>query len=286
VDGATEPEGHKQRVREQYDEVAASWHRWAPIRREQFGPATELMLDLARLGRGDSVLDVAAGDGYQSIAAARRVGSDGYVLAVDLAPELLRYANTAALEAGLAHVETRVMDGENLDLADASFDAVLCQFGLALFPDPDRGLREMLRVLRPGGRASVVTFAEGGTPEAELMTSIVRGRLEVEAAPPEPRAGVSLGAPGVLTQRIEAAGFRNLEAHELSVPLRLGSASDAVRYLRETHPALDRLTAQRPSDERVQIWREVERTFTAFEGAEGFVSPSQVLVAAGMRPLA
>ena len=80
-----EAEAFKQRIREQYDEIAERWHRWTPAMSAQYAPATELMLDLAHLRPGDQVLDIAAGDGYQSIAAALRVGPTGHVLAVDLA---------------------------------------------------------------------------------------------------------------------------------------------------------------------------------------------------------
>ena len=165
-----EAEAFKQRIREQYDELAETWHRWTPVMSAQYAPATELMLDLARLRPGDRVLDIAAGDGYQSIAAAKRVGPTGHVLAVDIAREQLRYAATAAREAGVEHLETRVMDAENLDLPDASVDAVLCQFGLMFLPDVDRGLREMLRVLKPASWASLVIFAAGGTPESEVAS--------------------------------------------------------------------------------------------------------------------
>ena len=161
----------------------------------QYAPATELMLDLARLRPGDRVLDIAAGDGYQSIAAARRVGPTGHVLAVDIAREQLRYAATAAREAGVEHLETRVMDAENLDLPDASVDAVLCQFGLMFLPDVDRGLREMLRVLKPGSWASLVIFAAGGTPESEVAESIVASSSsEVPRQPPSGDRGATLGA--------------------------------------------------------------------------------------------
>jgi SAM-dependent methyltransferase len=253
--------------------------------REQYAPATELMLDMAHLEPGDHVLDVAAGDGYQSIAAAQRVGSGGHVLAVDLAPEQLKYAAAAAQQAGVEHFGIRVMDGENLDLADASFDAVLCHFGLMFFPDPDRGLREMLRVLKPGAWASLVIFAAGGTPESLLASSIVRSRLGEESPVPERISSASLGAPGVLKLRLETAGFQAVEAHELSVPLRLASAAVATTYLREVHPTLDELMAPMSAHERDEVWGQVEQALAAFEGAQGFESPNQVLVVAGTRAI-
>lgn len=282
---ASDPQVFKQRIREQWNEVAARWHRWTPLMREQFARATELMLDLAHLGPGDHVLDVAGGDGYQSIAAAQRVGSGGHVLAVDLAPEQLKYAAAAAQQAGIGHIETRVMDGENLDLADASFDAVLCHFGLMFFPDPDRGLREMLRVLKPGARASLVIYAVGGSPESVLASSIINSRLGEETGQPARLSSGSLGAPGVLKRRLQAAGFRAVEAHELSVPLRLDSAADAGKYLREVYPTLEEMMAPLGADEREEVWQQIEQALATFERAEGFEIPNQVLVVAGARAI-
>lgn len=285
MNGASDPQVFKQRIREQWNEVAARWHLWTPLMREQYAPATELMLDLAHLEPGDYVLDVAAGDGYQSIAAAQRVGSGGHVLAVDLAPEQLKYAAAAAQQAGIEHFETRVMDGENLDLADASFDAVLCHFGLMFFPDPDRGLREMLRVLRPGAHASLVIYAVGGSPESVLASSIIRSRLGEETGEPERLSGGSLGEPGVLKRKLEAAGFRAVEAQALSVPLRLDSAADAGKYLREVYPTLGELMAPLAADAREEVWQQIDQALTAFDGAEGFESPNEVLVVAGARAI-
>ena len=283
VNGASESETFKERMREQWNEIAARSHRWAPVMRAQIAPATELMLDLAHLRPGDRVLDIAAGEGYQSVAAALRVGSSGYVMAVDLAPEQVKHAAAAAREAGIHHIETMVMDAESLDLPDGSFDAVLCQLGVMFLPDIDRGLREMLRVLTPGGRASLVISTPGGSPESDLVASIVRGRVGAATPMPARRSGASLGAPGVMRQKMEAVGFQAVEAHELAVPLRLPSAEDAVNLVRDLHPTLDEMMAPLTADEREALWREVNQASAAFVGPDGFESPSRVVVVAGAR---
>lgn len=280
----TDPEAFKRRIREQWDEVSARWDRWTPVMRDQLAPATELMLDLARLQPGHRVLDIAAGNGYQSIAAARRVGPTGHVLAIDLAPEQLKYAAAAAREAGIGHIETRVMDAEDLALPDASFDAVLCHLGVMFLPDLDRGLREMRRVLKPGAWASLVIFAAGGAPESELAASIVRAHLGGETQTPERLTGRSLGAPGVLARRLEGAEFRAAESHELTVPLRLPSTGDAMRYLREIHPTLEEMMAPLSDDERDAVWQQVQDGLASFEAPDGFESPNRVVVVAGRRP--
>lgn len=80
-------------------------------------------------------------------------------MATDISANMLKVAADAAREAGLTNVETRVMNAENIDLNADSFDAVICQLALFLFPNPADVLREMRRVVRPGGKVSVLVFS-------------------------------------------------------------------------------------------------------------------------------
>jgi cyclopropane fatty-acyl-phospholipid synthase-like methyltransferase len=135
-----DPLKYKETTREQWQTAAEPWHRWGPTLEEWLGQATEVMLDMAEVGPGARVLDVAAGAGGQTIAAAKRVGSAGYVLATDISSNILQFASAAAQEEGLTNVETRVMDGEELEeLEEESFDAVICRVGPDLLPRPAEG---------------------------------------------------------------------------------------------------------------------------------------------------
>ena len=116
------------------------WQRGAAVRGQAFAAATELMLDLAELETGNRVLDVAAGTGEQTLAAARRVGPTGRVLATDIAPGMLEVAAEEARQAGLPNVETRVMDAQSLDLEADAFDAAISRRGLMLIPDHRKAL--------------------------------------------------------------------------------------------------------------------------------------------------
>ena len=80
------------------------------------------------------MLDVAAGSGDQTLAVAQQVGAQGYVLATDLSPAIVALARDNAVRAGFTHVETRVADGEDLGVPEASFDAAVCRLGLMFFP--------------------------------------------------------------------------------------------------------------------------------------------------------
>ena len=107
---------------------------------------------------GSTVLDVAAGNGNASLAAARR---NGRVTAVDYVPGLLTQLDARAQAEGLA-IETRVGDGEALDLPDAGFDAVLSTFGIMFAPNQEQAASELVRVCRPGGRIGMANWKPDG----------------------------------------------------------------------------------------------------------------------------
>jgi ubiquinone/menaquinone biosynthesis C-methylase UbiE len=148
------------------DQIRAAWDRLA----EDFDRfTTPLNLRLAEdaLGRvglrpGMRFLDVAAGSGALSIPAAR-LGAE--VLATDIAPAMIARLAARAREEGLGNLDARVMDGHALDLEDDLFDVTGSQFGIMLFPDLARGLSEVRRVTKPGGRVVVIAFGPPRTVE-------------------------------------------------------------------------------------------------------------------------
>ncbi len=123
-------------------EVAEHWQQDVERRRQDFAEATERMLTAAELKPGNHVLDIAAGTGDQSLLAARRVGPNGSVLATDISAEMLNITARVAQLEGLTTITTRVMDAEQLDLADNTFDAVICRLGLMLIPHLTLALRD------------------------------------------------------------------------------------------------------------------------------------------------
>src|SRR3954463_15840343 len=115
-------------------------------------PFAEALVATVAPATGVRVLDVATGPGIVAVEAAKRVGPTGSVLATDLVPEWGTYVDEAAKTAGVTNIAFTPMPAEALILPDAAFDVVLCQFGLMFVASPVTALREMRRVLRPGGR--------------------------------------------------------------------------------------------------------------------------------------
>jgi ubiquinone/menaquinone biosynthesis C-methylase UbiE len=277
-----DPVAYKQTTREQWDTVAEAWDRWGPTLRAWLGPATARMLDLARVGAGCRVLDVAAGAGDQTLDAASRVGPQGRVLATDLSPEILAYAEKEARRAGHENVETRVMDGENLTLEDATFDVVISRVGLIYFPDQQRALSEMRRVLAPGGRVAAIVYA---TAEKNgffsVPVSIVRRHAKLGPHLPGHPGPFSLGGPGVLADSFTRAGFRDVVVEAMAAPLHLPSAADYLRFAQESFGALHQMLSSLDRAGRDAAWAEVAKELTRFEEGGRFVGPCELLVGVG-----
>jgi ubiquinone/menaquinone biosynthesis C-methylase UbiE len=280
-----DPVRYKETTREQWQEAAERWHGWGPILEEWLGEATETMLDMAGVGPGSRVLDVAAGAGGQTLAAARRVGPDGHVLATDISSNILEFAAQAAREAGLANVETRVMDGENLEeLEEGTFDAVISRVGLLYFPDQQEALSGMRRALTPGGKLAAVVYS---TPENNkffsVPVSIIRRRAQLPPPLPGQPGPFSLGNPGVLEEAYERAGFREARTRVIPAPLRMVSAAECVRFERESFGALHQMLSGLDDAEKEAAWDEIEEELRNFEGPNGFEGPCELVVGGGVK---
>lgn len=276
-----DPIQYKATTRQQWEDAADAWHRWGPTLETWLGPATEAMLDAAGVSSGAQVLDVAAGAGGQSIAAARRVGPAGRVVATDISPAILTYAAKAAAEGGITNIETLEADGEALDgLPAGSFDAVISRVGLIYFPDQQAALAGMRRALRDGGRISAVVYS---TPERNrffsVPVSIIRERAQLPAPQPGQPGPFSLGSAERLETVLTEAGFHDVHVQVVPSPLRLPSAADCVRFERESFGALHQMLAGLDEQEREAAWAEIETQLGEFETADGFVGPCELLVA-------
>jgi ubiquinone/menaquinone biosynthesis C-methylase UbiE len=172
-----DPIQYKHTTHKQWQAAAAAWNRWSPTLEQWLGAATELMLDLAELRPGKRVLDLAAGSGGQTLVAARRVGSTGSVFATDISSNILAFAAENAQNAGLNNVQTRVMDAENLELEDQTFDAVICRLGLMYLPDLAKALIGIYRILKPGGKLALMVFTPAEKNQFfSLPVAIIRRR--------------------------------------------------------------------------------------------------------------
>lgn len=122
---------------------------------DRFGQAT---IDRLQLRPGQCVLDVCCGSGASALPAAEAVGAEGRVIGIDLAENLLELARAKARQRGLSQAEFRMGDMMSLGFPDATFDAVVCVFGIFFVPDMPGAVKELRRTVKPGGKLALTTW--------------------------------------------------------------------------------------------------------------------------------
>ena len=196
----------------------------------------------AGLRAGMRFLDVAAGSGALSIPAAR-LGAE--VLATDLAPAMLERLERRARAEGLS-VQTRVMDGHALELDDESYDIAGSQFGVMLFPDMPKGISELARVTKSGGRVLMTVY--GNPHEIEFLDFFVRAVQAVvpsfDGPPMDPvPLPFQLADPERLLQELDAAGLRDVDVETITERTEFRSGAHFWDWLVHSNPIVDVILA-------------------------------------------
>ena len=273
-------DAHSSEARAFHDFEHAGWEQAGEkYLRTFFGvtdQATGPLLDAAGVVGGGRVPDVATGPGNVAAAAAARGAA---VTGIDFSAAQIAIARK--LNPGIEFEEG---NAENLRFADGSFDAVVMNFGLLHFPDPERALAEACRVLAPGGRLAFTVWAppERAPPFAILMGSIEEhGTLDVNmpAGPPMFR----FSDPAETRRVLEGAGIADMEAREVELTLRLGAPDDLFDFFREGGVrAAALLTGQTPAA-RDAIRASMRDKTVAYADANGVEIPMPCLLASAVK---
>lgn len=202
---------------------------------------------------GARVLDVACGTGVVAVAAARRVGPSGEVVATDFVAEWAPYVAESAAVAGVENITFEVMSAEALALPDESFDAVFCQFGLMFVPDKLLALREMRRVLKPGGTLGLAVWSVADRVGIFMVGGIIGAALPPTPGPPPP-SPVSLGEPGLVERLVGEAGFTDVQVQPFTLSVDIERAeSEWDRWTNDPTNPMSARVAELPAAEREAV---------------------------------
>jgi len=282
---APDHQAFKAGMRKQWDVSAQGWNHHTAAIRAWLRQSTDAMLDMAGIGPGASVLDVAAGAGDQTLDIAQRVGPTGRVLATDLSPVMLELARRNAQQAGLRNVQTLVADGEDLAVAPASFDAAVSRLGLMFLPEPLKGLQGMHRALRPGGGICTVVFSR---PERNPCLGILMATALKHAGLPArdpftPGGLLSLGKPGLADELFRAAGFQDVASTALDAPFHLPTARHYLDFVRASASPIQQIVGRLSPEAADAAWADMEERLGVFTTASGWVGPNELLLRAARR---
>ncbi len=254
--------------------TAEGWRKWLAVLEHAARPVSETMLDMAEIGHGQRVLDLATGLGEPALAAARRVGPAGRVLATDKTRQMLDFARERAFSCGLDNIEFRLMEMEAIDLPESGFDAVLCRWGLMFVADLGAVLQAVRRVLRPGGAFAAAVWS---VPE-RVPTSSLAGRIVMKTLGlPSPWEGA--GTPFALSDiarlrgTFEEAGFREVRHVSVDVVYVFDSPEDYVRFRRD-RSSLEQQIEHLPPSRRAEAWQAVVEALGPWKQKDGRIRMS------------
>jgi SAM-dependent methyltransferase len=265
--------------------VADGWAEHADYVDARGAQATEKMLELAEPRPGERVLELACGAGSVGLAAAGRVAPDGEVVLSDGVAEMAAIAERRIQELGMQNVRTAVLDLQQIDDPEDSYDVVFCREGLMFAPDPGQACREIARVLRPGGRVAVAVWgARERNPWLAVVLDAVGAQLGAPVPPPGVPGPFSLEDPDRLRALLTGAGLSEISISEVEAPLRASSFEDWWERTSALAGPLSTILANLPAEAVEAIRTRARADVARYEADGGLEMPGMTLVASARHP--
>jgi ubiquinone/menaquinone biosynthesis C-methylase UbiE len=270
-------------IREQqkasWNKFSPGWKKWDELFMDFLKPMGDEIIRALNPKDDDVVLDVAAGTGEPGLTIASRL-KHGKVVITDLAQDMLEIASENALRRGIKNIETRACDVCELPFTDHTFDAVSCRFGFMFFPDTLSAAKEMVRVLKPGGRvaAAVWNIPEKNFWITATMDAINRN-MKLPAPLPDAPGMFRCAGDGFMSNIFQQAGLKNISVRE--VPGKLDCKTSDVYWKVMTEVAAPVVAALSNADDalRERIRNEVSQAVNQrYPGASIQVESSALVV--------
>jgi ubiquinone/menaquinone biosynthesis C-methylase UbiE len=276
---AFDPKRFKEQERAGYNLIAARYEDASGAR----APVKERVLELAELAPGQSVLEVASGPGMLAREAARRVAPHGEAVAADIADAALEDGRRRAAAEGVTNIRFQVEDAEAMSFPDSAFDRVLCSMGLMHFPDAAAAAREMLRVLKPGGR--LVASVWGPEPRVPFLACALDCLRRNLPPPKVERPSIfRFGAPGALGRIAAAAGFVDVRIETAPIESSVPDAATYWKNFLDLAGVTTVVLAKLPPAMQEQLARDVATDLAPYQSADGYTLTGEILIVSARKP--
>ena len=280
-------DSYKAQLRATWDGLGPAWQQWQDFFECGAGQITEWMVNAARVGAGDVVLDVATGAGEPALTVSEIVGPAGRVVGIDQSEKMVEAARLRAGERD--NLTFLVEDIEQLgEEAGSNYDVVLSRFGLMFTESLPRSLATFVRVMNGGGRCSIAAWsAPRKVPVIGLAFGIAAAKLELPPPPPDIPGPFGMAEPGPVLDALSAAGFVNVCSQEVTITFKASSADEFVAYCQATLPGwLAAKVAERFGTEKDSpVWSEVAESVAPYTQPDGRLElPSVAVCYAGQLP--
>ncbi|KAF2506741.1 class I SAM-dependent methyltransferase [Flavobacterium zhairuonense] len=213
-------EPHLEQIREQqkqsWNKFSGGWKKWDEIVMDFLKPMGDEIIRLINPKTTDYILDIASGTGEPGLTIAAKL-TDGKIILTDLADDMLKIARENAALRGIKNVQTMTCDVCELPFPDNTFDAISCRFGFMFFPDMELAAKEMVRVLKPGGRIATAVW---NGPEKNFWITATMGTISRNLELPPPPSGspgmFRCAKDGFISDLFTKAGLKNIVQTEVA----------------------------------------------------------------------
>ena len=283
----TDAKSNEDKVRAEWmDEVTAQgWRRWHDKSTAFWKELTSAMIDLARLEPNHRVLDLASGTGDPALTLAGLLNKGGHIVLTDLSPQMVDIAREHAARDGIRNASFDTVDAHALPYPDASFDRVTCRLGVMYFWNCLAALREIRRVLKPGGRAAFLAW--GPRTENEYMRAALgpfKARRPFPDPPPDAPQPYRFSTPGSLAAELRAAGFSGVSEETRTLRLAWpGPADELWRRLYEISAPMRPYFDSFPAEEKAAAIKEVITNLSKYTQDGEVVTKAPIVLASGVK---
>ncbi len=223
----------RENQKEIWNRFSQGWKKWDDLTMKFLKPVADKIIHQIKPKGVDMVLDVASGTGEPGLTIATMLRG-GVVVAADLAKGMLEVASQSAARRGIKNFEIVACDASELPFPDNSFDSISCRFGFMFFPDMLLAAKEMVRVLKPGGRiATAVWNVQEKNFWASGILNIINKNIQLV---PQPQGAPGLfrcSRTGFIADLFKQAGLKNISETEVKGKLHTGSAEVYWSFMTE-----------------------------------------------------
>ncbi len=272
--------------RQDWNRVAAGWDRWDSYFSRNMTFINHRLVADARLQPGLRVLDLGSGTGYPALLAGDVVGSEGSVVGIDLAESMLAVATRKAKALGMQHVTFRTGDATTLPFDAGSFDAVISRFCLMFLPEIPKALKEILRVLKPGGYvAAAVWSAPEKNPFIRIPMDVIKTITPLPPPDPEAPGIFRLAKPGDLAGMMERAGLALLSDDEFTAEVTYATAEEFFRSMMDIAAPIQNLFATLTPEQKTEAERGIVKAVKEYRRQQGVALPIAVRIVSARKPM-
>jgi enediyne biosynthesis protein CalE5 len=268
-----------------WNRVAKGWEKWDALLEKNMSFVDLRLVNDARIRPGIRVLDLGSGTGYPALLAAKLVGDSGRVIGQDLAGDMLQVARLKAKSLGLENIMFRTGDVTVLSFEDQSFDAVISRFCLMFLPEIPKAMKEIARVLKPGGYLSAAVWASPEqNPYLQIPINAIKKFDDVPPIDSEQPGIFRLARAGDLLGMAKQAGLTGISDDTLEAVSVFKDPDEYYERLMDMSAPIQNFISKFTSEQKIALEKEIKSEVAQYAVGKEIQIPMSIRIVVALKP--